>query len=376
MGKNVLLVTDYHTPKEGIWKAKTKLATSQTELCERLNGDGYKVFVVARKVRGSKDREKINGVEIYRTLFIDIAVLRFFSWFITSMIKILLLSQIEHFDVIICWDTPTVFPPLLASKIYGIPIICSIRGPSLSYQSKSKMKSLILDLFEKVAFSNSSILTFSSKWAKDTMNFKYNRRNIILHHGVNIKRFNPKIKPIIREKIPIIGFFGRLGKEKGVDTLLKAAVKLKKRGLKFKIIMTGEGEESKKLKNFSDKFDLGVNFLGFVDGKDLPGYMASADIVVLPSHREGFANALIESMALGKAVVVSAIGGAPELIQDWKDGVKFKAGNVDSLTTILSKLLKSEKIRKEIGKNAGLFIEKNYSWDRMINKWEAVINKV
>ncbi len=152
-----------------------------------------------------------------------------------------------------------------------------------------------------------------------------------------------------------IVYFGRLSKEKGLVTLLKAMQGLP--DIKLKII--GEGplrglleQETKdlKLKN--------VGFLGYKNKDELNEEIKKSMFVVLPSEwYENNPRTIIEGFALGKPAVGARIGGIPELIRDNETGLLFEPGNVEDLKQkIEMQAADSDKI-KQMGKNAWQFVE-------------------
>lgn len=120
-------------------------------------------------------------------------------------------------------------------------------------------------------------------------------------------------------------YFGRLSKEKGVATLIKAM-----KDVNYKLIVLGTGpleEELKQLvidENLSDK----ISLLGFKQGDELEKYIKNAKAVVLPSEwYENGPYSAMEAMALGKPLIVSNHGGLPELVNDNENGFIFNDKN-------------------------------------------------
>lgn len=126
-------------------------------------------------------------------------------------------------------------------------------------------------------------------------------------------------------------FFGRLSKEKGVETLIKS-MKLTKEKRKLIILGTGpiEGrlKESVKVEGLEDR----VSLLGFKTGTELEKYISKAKVVVLPSEwYENGPYSAMEAMAQGKPLIVSNLGGLPELVDDGVNGYIFNAKDATDL---------------------------------------------
>ena len=129
-------------------------------------------------------------------------------------------------------------------------------------------------------------------------------------------------------------YFGRLGAEKGIDTLLNA---LPATGEKLKIV--GSGEEETKLRVKAESLNLRVEFLGYKSGEELRLLINEAKAVVMPSiWQENMPLSLLEAMSLGKTVIASRIGGFPEIIEDGLNGFLFDPGNFRDLASKINAL--------------------------------------
>ena len=127
-------------------------------------------------------------------------------------------------------------------------------------------------------------------------------------------------------------YLGRLSSEKGVKTLIEAA---KLCGCHLVILGTGPQEEELKVcaEGFSN-----IDFKGFQTGETLQNYIKNCKCVVMPSacYENGPYSAM-EAMALGKPLIVSNLGGLPELVEDGVNGYVFN-GTVENLTESICKL--------------------------------------
>jgi glycosyltransferase involved in cell wall biosynthesis len=123
-------------------------------------------------------------------------------------------------------------------------------------------------------------------------------------------------------------FYGRLSREKGVETLLKAA---QKAGIRLKVVGTGNLYEKYVAASYKN-----IEFLGYKTGRELEGLVKNASFVVVPSEwYENNPLTILEAYSQGKPVIGSAIGGIPEIIEEGKTGFLFEAGNEEQLTKCL-----------------------------------------
>ncbi|MDO9488658.1 MAG: glycosyltransferase family 4 protein [Sphingomonadaceae bacterium] len=152
---------------------------------------------------------------------------------------------------------------------------------------------------------------------------------------------------------PRLLFVGWLDREKGVTELLDACGELAA-SHDFELIFVGEGNMSDPARRFAADRGLEdrIRFRGWLRGDALDREYAEADIFVLPSWSEGLPNAMIEAMAAGMAVVVSAVGNVPSAIDDGVNGVMVRPGDVPSLRNALTGLLVDPGERERLGANA------------------------
>jgi glycosyltransferase involved in cell wall biosynthesis len=127
-------------------------------------------------------------------------------------------------------------------------------------------------------------------------------------------------------------YFGRLSREKGIATLIRAAA-----AAKVGLDIVGTGPEELALKALAADGD--VRFLGFLTGPKLSTAVSTARAVVVPS--EWYENAplsVLEGAALGKPLIVARIGGLPELVVDGESGWTFEPRSVDGLAACLRRV--------------------------------------
>ena len=134
-------------------------------------------------------------------------------------------------------------------------------------------------------------------------------------------------------------YFGRLSKEKGVDDLIKACA-----SKKMKLYIVGTGPYEDYLKNLVSELNCQnqIKFFGYKTGEELKNIIFNSKVVVLPSKwYENGPFSAIEAMAMGKPLIVSNLGGLPELIADEENGYVYS--DLNELQEDLSKLFSLDK---------------------------------
>lgn len=166
---------------------------------------------------------------------------------------------------------------------------------------------------------------------------------------------------------------GRLDEQKDYPTLLRAFQLLRHGGYKARLQVAGQGPLLSKLKRqVADlRIDDYVMFLGL--RHDIPLLLNAADGFVLSSAWEGLPNVVMESMAAGRPVVATRVGGVPELIEDGVNGYLVDPGNAVALAAAMKKIMSlSEAERKAMGMAGREHIEANFSLERVVDQWEAL----
>ncbi len=158
-----------------------------------------------------------------------------------------------------------------------------------------------------------------------------------------------------------IVYFGRLSKEKGILTLIKAV-----EGLNVELNIIGTGPQREELEEVvSNKKMKNVHFLGFKNGNELNNLLNKSMFIVVPSEwYENYPLAIVEAFALGKPVIGARIGGIPELVKDQERGLLFTPGNAEELRKKIEELLGSSDSVVSMGKAARQFVETELNPDR------------
>jgi glycosyltransferase involved in cell wall biosynthesis len=149
----------------------------------------------------------------------------------------------------------------------------------------------------------------------------------------------------------IIGYVGRLHVSKGVDVLLQATALLRRQHA-VRLLICGEGPHRDDLVALAGQLGLGA-LIEWVDPvEDVWPVYDRCDIIALPSRRESSSNMILEAMSLGKPVVVSRVGGLPELVAQGRAGVIVEPDNAAALAEALVALIGNRQERAALGARA------------------------
>jgi glycogen(starch) synthase len=153
---------------------------------------------------------------------------------------------------------------------------------------------------------------------------------------------------------PRVVFFGRLEPLKGVDDLVQAMSSAWDRFPAAQLVMLGGDDEvmAARLRELAGPNADQIRMLGFVSRAHLLASVRRADVVALPSLWETFTVAGLEAMALGRPVVLTAVGGTPEFCTDGVDSLLVPPSDPEALGRAIARLLEDTELRERIGNQA------------------------
>lgn len=151
---------------------------------------------------------------------------------------------------------------------------------------------------------------------------------------------------------PVIGTLAILRPEKALEVLVEAAALLAPRFPGLRVLIAGSGSEEARLRPLIEKLRLQatVQLLGF--RTDIAAVLATLDVAVFSSDREGMPLAVIEAMAAGKAIVATRIEGIPELVRDGEEGLLVPPRNPAAIAEAVGRLLDDGELRERLGSRA------------------------
>lgn len=156
-------------------------------------------------------------------------------------------------------------------------------------------------------------------------------------------------------------YLGRLSREKGIATLLRAL--RERRGARLTCRILGEGPLEADLKRQAAEWKLGrVEFSGYLQGEELQRAIRGAAFTVVPSEwYENLPFSVLESFALGTPVVGARIGGIPEMVVDQETGLTFTPGNASELAAAIDWMEAHPSEAIEMGRRARRMDEERYA---------------
>ena len=191
-----------------------------------------------------------------------------------------------------------------------------------------------------------------------------------LHNPVNIKNYDIKT-----QDDGYALYFGRLSKEKGVLNLINAFSKLDKGNL----YIAGEGPEKETIEKIikDNKLEKRVKLLGYLNREQMTEVTKKCKFVVIPSiWYENCPYVILETLALGKPIVGSDMGGIPELINDNENGFIYHYNDINELRDKMEKLFSDKKLVDKFGKKSKELAKENYSMEKYYKEIMKIYDKI
>ncbi len=179
-----------------------------------------------------------------------------------------------------------------------------------------------------------------------------------------------KVEHHIPADAPIIGFVGRLGREKGCNELFLAFQTIKKEFPSAKLLFVGPIEKEESIEpTLLEYFYECDDIIKTGRVSNVEQYTAAMDVFVLPSYREGFGMSVVEASAMEVPVVVTQYPGPSSAMLEGETGFAVPVGNVDQLTERITYLLRVPELAKQMGKKGRHFVRENFDQKVFIEKY-------
>ncbi len=311
-------------------------------------------------------------------------------------------SRLRFGDIHFAWFHPRKIRKLVAetdvvfNQTIGPIGLCAIRAaaklkkPCVSYvhsiewelaaKSVKRGKGFVTAFVKwlvRVLYNKCSLVLVPNKEVEDLLSQEgVASRKGTLMLGVDTEVFVPaksksvaKWKVGVRPTAKVIGFSGRIGREKDVPTLYRAFSLVRKSHPDVVLLLVGAGIETKLYEK-----DPGVMLVGPRD--DVPRWLQAMDMFVLPSLTETSSLATMEAMACGLPVVVTPVGSIREYVVDGVNGLVFPRKDVSALAEKLGMLLDDKSLGVRLGRAARRTVLERHRWDIVAEQASAHIKSV
>ena len=227
---------------------------------------------------------------------------------------------------------------VLLGERLGLPVVLSARGSDVNVKCDNPV---MRRWVRWAAARSSALITVSKALSRRLGELGIHAPMLeVVPNGVDLEKFRPLEKQASRRRFgvdgKIIASVGHLVDEKGHQFAIEALRSLPNTTL----LVVGEGPRKLHLQQLAARLGVSdrVCFVGLLPHGDMPHLYSAADVLVLPSAREGMPNVILESLACGTRVVATAVGGIGEVMRSAAAGVLISERSAEALVDGLTQL--------------------------------------
>ena len=326
---------------------------------EYLRNKGFDVHIVssAGKEQNAYPKDIVHAINMEREISIKQDLISLFK-----MTKLFLKEK----PLIVNSGTPKAgLIGTLAAFITRRPVrIYTVRG--LRLETVKGLKYRILYAMEKLAmFCATDVIAISESLKDKIVSLRLEKQGNIQvlgygsSNGINLEKFSKSYNDIpvsIENQLEnhfVLGYVGRIVKDKGIREVIESFKILKDKGYKVKLLIVGALEKDNSIGEEYYNFISNNKDIVLTGHVDQPvNYYNHMDVLLFPTYREGFGNVSIEAQALEIPVITSNATGAKDTVEDKHTGYIVEIGDYIKIAEKTETLIIDETLRYELGRNA------------------------
>ena len=174
----------------------------------------------------------------------------------------------------------------------------------------------------------------------------------------------------------VVGWVGRMTDVKRLGDVVMAFAELRRRGVQATLCLVGDGPDREETERRVHALGIAhdVLFVGYQ--RDVGSYYSMFDALLLASANEGTPVVAIESLAAGRPVVSTRVGGVPDVVSNAVDGLLCEPGDVRALASALEQLATSPELRAQFGEAGRERVVPRYRVERLVDDVDALYREL
>jgi glycosyltransferase involved in cell wall biosynthesis len=262
---------------------------------------------------------------------------------------------------------------VVAARLSGVPYVQHVRNPV-----KNADRNFAFRLAARIVANSHHT---ASSLLQDP---RFASKTVTVYNAVDLSRYDARDnrrEELTAEGRPVIGFVGHIVPNKGTMTVIDAMPQVLARIPDALLVIVGcapEGEEEYERQCRARVAQLGlerhVRFTGY--RRDVPALMRSFDVFVLPTRVETFGKVVIEAMAAGCPVVVSAVGGVPEVVSSPDLGTLMPPDDSAATAAGILDFLSDPARARRVGENGRMHVRAHFGLDGMVDTLQELYESV
>jgi glycogen(starch) synthase len=279
-------------------------------------------------------------------------------------------------DVVHAHDWLVAHPATTLADVLGVPLVATVHATEAGRHAgwlSAPLSRQVHSVEWVLANRADAVLTCSAAMRTEAAQlFDLDPEAVhVVHNGIDARgwRVGRERAAAVRERYapghaPLLLFVGRLEYEKGVQDLLAALPRVRRRHPGTRLLVAGTGTQREFLRAEARRHRVSraATFTGHLPDGDLAALLAAADAVVLPSRYEPFGIVALEAAAAGATLVASAAGGLGELVVEGETGWSFPPGDVPGLAAAGDRALADPRAAAGRARAARARLRTDFSW--------------
>ena len=250
---------------------------------------------------------------------------------------------------------------IVVCRALGVPVLLHLHAGELHrhYQAMPATAQALVRWLFSLPASCVVLGKASSKFVTEQLKVPAHRVHIVINGVPKPMVARRDAGAVTRQRVL---FVGNLSERKGVSDLLHALAQPQFHGKALEVTFVGGGDVAA-YRSLASRLGLRgwVHFEGWVNQDAVASFLASADVLVLPSHDEGLPLAVLEALAQGVAVVCTPVGEIPHVLTDGIDACFVQPGNAESIAQGLHKVLSNGGFRETLERKGRALYERQFS---------------
>lgn len=376
---NILFVSEYYLANLDFMKLSNELARRKHSIGVATSFRSFDKRSLAQEIRTFEIKPLVTIYSVPHSLSFPIVKIR----------RLMHMFDVQIVHALMDYSTNTAAASL-AAKAAKVPFVYNVQG--IGTRTNRFLVDALAEMYdwtiERFISQNARKLILLSKGliSRTRKLGVPDEKVVVVPSGVDCARFDSTHREVkektelLRSRLRIkpddyvVGYVGRLVPAKGLMHLLKAAEKISKVHPNIVLLIVGEGADKAKLQAEAEASRVKAHFVGYQT--DTPPYYSLMDVFVLPSFFEGLPGVVLEAMAMQKPVIATNVGGTADLVSNGENGFLVSPRNSEEIAFGLEKLVSQPDLASKMGKTGRQIVEKDFQWDRIVDRVEMIYKEV
>lgn len=343
------------------------------ELLRALRGRGYDLVVVTgRKSASLPEYEKLWDIPIYRFPSVGVLQANDLGEIALQRRYIAQLKREFRPDIVHLFQfSVSAFFDLLTNIDYPAPHLLTLHGSVQSNQiTPGTIRRHLIHSVDWITTCSEALLREVHGQMPEVAVYSSAIRNCIQMPALEPEplSFSP----------PRLLCLGRVVPQKGFDVALAAFAQLVPRFPGIRLTIAGDGKEKPALEAMAHQLGVAnsVEFPGWVQPEDVPALINACTLVVMPSRIEPFGIVALQAAQMARPIVVTRVGGLPEVVVDSETGMLIESGDVEALVANITFLLNHPDDAARMGQSARRRVQEDFCWNKFVDAYESLYRRL